>query len=391
MNILYVVDVDIENPSFGNAQRTRLVYDALCKIGKVYVLNTKKLRLCPQKGFKRIVNAIWQRIVINPCGRCLVPVYPFPLRWSIEEWFPNVNFDVVVARYLYYVGSMSLWKISRRLYVDIDDYPMQVLKTVFAPNYGFLRKIVSRLVNDLFCKFVIGKLTGCWIANPDQVRLVSTRVPCIPLLNIPFSVTSSDENERQYIVHNREEYVFTVGLMSYAPNYLGVDSFLREVWPVVHSKYPDLRYKIVGRGVPAQYSEEWAKLPNVEILGYVDELSDLYAKCIATVVPISSGGGTCIKTLEAMLNSRICISSPFGTRGLPEAVWRDGANGVVVYRSPQDFTDVIDRIKNDERWREQSEQAAAKYIRTHYSRENFEKTVLKLIESKDAECGHSSP
>ncbi len=47
MNFLDVVNADIERPSFGNEQRTRLIYDALCKVGDVHILDVR------QQGVRR--------------------------------------------------------------------------------------------------------------------------------------------------------------------------------------------------------------------------------------------------------------------------------------------------------------------------------------------------
>lgn len=384
MNILYVVDADIENPAFGNAQRTRLVYDALCKMGNVFVLDVRKLRLAPQTGIKKGVNAIWQRLVINTCGICLIPVYPFPLRWSIETLFPGIRFDLAVARYLYYVGRLSLWSISPRLFVDIDDHPRQVFDTIYSMKYKLIRRIWSRFINGLFCKFVLRKLTGSWIANPNQVEMVRPYCPCIALENVPFTLPN-EKNVKNVVKTERlehainEEFVFTVGLMSYAPNYLGVDSFLKNIWPVVQGKYPNLKYKIAGKGIPPQFLEAWGTIPNVEVLGYVEDISGLYHDCMASVVPVLSGGGTCIKTLESMLHSKLCVSTPFGARGLPDDVLKDGNVGVVVYNSAEEFISAIDRIRTDKHWRAKSEVAAANYIEENFSQKKFEKTVIELI------------
>ena len=384
MNILYVVDADIEQPAFGNAQRTRLVYDALCKMGNVCVLDVRKLRLTPQTGIKKGVNAIWQRLVINSCGKCLIPVYPFPLRWSIETLFPGIRFDVVVARYLYYVGRLSLWNISPRLYVDIDDHPRQVFETIYSVKYNLIRRIWSRFINGLFCKFVLKKLAGSWIANPNQVEMVRPYCPCIALENVPFTLpnkkNATNVVKTEGLEHTiNEEFVFTVGLMCYAPNYLGVDSFLNNIWPVVQGKYPNLKYKIAGKGIPPQFLETWGMIPNVEVLGYVEDISGLYHDCMASVAPVLSGGGTCIKTLESMQHSKICVTTPFGARGLPEDVLKDGNVGVVVYNSAEEFISALDRIRTDKCWRKKSEIAAANYIEKNFSRKKFEKKVIELL------------
>ena len=392
MNILYVVNADMERPSFGNEQRTRLIYDALCKLGNVHILDVRKegeswqgrkfLQLLPQKGVKRWFNAIWRRMLIRPCRKCIVPLYPFPLRWSSEAYFPDIKFDMVIARYLNYVALMALWNVAPKLYVDIDDYPMQVFDTVYAPKLGHFRRVFARMVNKCFSRFVEKKLTGCWLANAEQLPMVKTRGKTVFLPNIPFDAECAHKQSLSNGPCGKEpseKYIFTVGRMNYGPNYLGIDHFLKTVWPLVHMQIPVLKFKIAGARLPQEYHETWRTIPNVEILGYVDNLAELYSGCIAAVVPISSGGGTCIKMLEALANSRTCISTPFGARGIPNDILAEGRNGIFVYANPAAFVDIVARLMKDEVWRRKCEIAGKAYIDANYSPQQFERAVLELL------------
>ena len=392
MNILYVVNADIERPSFGNEQRTRLIYDALSKVGNVHILDVRSegeswhgrkfLSLSPQKGFRRLVNAFWNRLLIRPCGKCVVPIYPFPLRWSSDAYFPGVKFDVVVARYLNNVGLMALWNVAPKLYVDIDDHPMQIFETVYAPTFSPARRAFSRFVNMVFFRFVERKLTGGWVANPEQVPMVRTRGKTILLQNIPFNVNGLQEHSlfrNCYESQSNDKYLFTVGRLDYSPNHLGIDQFLTTIWPLVNRKFPDLKYKIAGAGLPEEYREKWSRIQNVEVLGYVDCLDDLYSECQAAVVPIISGGGTCIKTLEALAHLRVCLSTPFGARGIPNEILTEGRNGIFVYDSPQDFVGILARLMKDAVWQRRCEDAGKAYIDAYYSPKQFERAVFDLL------------
>ena len=392
MNILYVVTADMERPSFGNEQRTRLIYDALCKLGKVYILDVrpkgeswqgrKFLHLLPQKGWKRFVNAVWRRLLIQPCRVCLVPFYPFPLRWSSEDYFPGVKFDIVIARYLKHVGLMGLWNAAPKLYVDVDDHPLQVFDTVYAPVLGPKRRFFSRLVNAFFIRLVERRLSGCWVANAEQVSMVRTRGKTILLQNIPFGVKGGQghgPSTNRDVEPSSDKYIFTIGRLNYEPNHLGIDFFLKKVWPTVHRQFPDIKYKIAGARLPKRYQDEWQAIPNVEILGFIDDLDALYSGCIAAVVPIGSGGGTCIKTLEALANSRTCISTPFGARGIPQDILSGGKNGIFVYNDSSEFVDILMRLIKDVAWRRQCEAAGKAYIDANYSPQQFESSVLALL------------
>ena len=392
MNILYVVNADIEKPAFGNAQRTRLVYDALCKLGNVYILDIRErgeswkgrkfLRLLPQTGFKRVVNSIWHRLLIKPWN-CLVPVYPFSPRWSTDEYFPNVKFDVVVSRYLFHVGVMALWKIAPRVYVDIDDFPMQVFDTIYASKLGIVKRSIARKVNYYFVRYALHRLSGCWVANPEQYSIVAQECRSLMLKNIPFGAETMrcGTSRARDAAASAEPFVFTVGLMSYPPNYKGIDSFLKNVWPHVCSRIPNVRYKIVGKGAPEDLQVAWSKIPRVDVLGYVEDLSELYRDCIATVVPVSEGGGTCIKTLESLANSRVCISTAFGARGIPKEILAGGKNGIFIYDNPLTFGEVLANLLNNGVERKECECRGKAYIDNNYSSRIFEQNVFDLLAS----------
>lgn len=390
MNILYVVNADIENPASGTEQRTRLIYDVLCTLGNVYILDVrpkgeswrgrKFLRLFPQTGLKRIVNALWSIVVIRPCKKCLVPSYPFALPWSIEECFPGVKFDITVARYLYYVGLLELWNVAPKLYVDIDDYPMQIFETLYAPNYGLIRKFVSRALNKMLVRFVLRKTTGCWIANTEQVSVIAQICRCILLNNIPYLINNDNNiNIQKNAETCKELFIFTVGVMNYAPNYHGVDIFLKNVWLQVNKMLPNVKYKIVGKGIPKELQDSWAKIPNVDILGFVEDLSDLYCDCVATVIPVLEGSGTCIKTLESLSNSRVCISTSFGARGIPDEIIKDGLNGIFIYNSSSEFINILANLINNVEWRKKCEANGKRYIDINYSKKQFESKVMELL------------
>jgi glycosyltransferase involved in cell wall biosynthesis len=90
------------------------------------------------------------------------------------------------------------------------------------------------------------------------------------------------------------------------------------VWPAVHAKFSQMRYKIIGKGVPSALEKKWNSIPGVEVLGYVSdsELDRLYEESLVVVAPILSGAGTCIKVLEAGLRQRFVYATSFARRGL---------------------------------------------------------------------------
>lgn len=321
MNILYITHCDPRTSDFGSAQRTHLLWKALKEQGTVYTLFAVGQQA-------PVVDDEAERIksfVFAPKGWLAVHLYALfgqlfaPAEWpfrlcSIKKRLPwqDVKFDKIVVRYLNGVARSQAWKLGPT-YVDIDDLPIESYNTVCRKRLG---KVLGWLGSKLVAawqNWLLKKCKGSWIASADQVELVAPYCPCTALPNLAMPVSSS------YKVNGpQKRQLMTIGLMSYAPNYEGVDWFVDNVWPLVRMKCPDVTYAICGGGASAEHKAKWATIPSVEVKGFVKEVDPVYQESLAVVTPIMSGAGTCIKVIEAALHGRKIFATPFALRGMSE-------------------------------------------------------------------------
>lgn len=378
--ILYVTYGDPEDTSSGNAQRTHLIYEALKKIGRVYTIqlvesDAGRVRddfcrciLTPPHGWRQRVNQLVHHLLLWPTRGLVQGYYPFSFQLDVGGCFPGIEFDLVVKRYLGHLGVAHLWDIAP-LYVDIDDHPKEVYETFVMPRIGWRRGYVS-LLRRLYQWLIERHVTGGWVANASQAEWSHFKTPVLHLPNLP-----QLPSDKYCPEASREGYVFSIGLMAYQANYEGVDRFVTEIWPQVRQEFPALQYFICGKGAPSALCQKWADVSGVKVLGFVDDLELLYAHALATVVPIDQGGGTCLKTLESMAHARVCLSTPFGARGLPENDVQNGKCGIAVYGTAEEFVAQLRHAVFDARERHSLEIAGEQYVRAHYSKEEFEKAV----------------
>ena len=387
MNILYIVPHDVGSCRFGSEQRTHLLYKSLLEIGDVYVAQVSdetvkvrdchwKIAPCRPKGLKRLICSVWWRMAGLVCKRLVLIYSPVAYKLDIGHVYPNIRFDAVVVRYLYNVGLTHCWSLGD-LYADIDDYPMQVFETTVAKDFGCVRRLFARLLQRMMVWLCIRKLTGAWIANPDQLPLISGVKKSGVLRNMP--IVNLPQNRAAGNTAKRGNYLFTVGLMGYEPNYKGVDSFLRNVWPSVKAAFPHLEYWIAGKGAPEELSGVWSSMTGVKVLGYVEDLLQLYENCLASVVPVDSGGGTCIKTLESLAYGRICFSTRFGARGFCKSDVDKNKLGLFIYKTADDFRYYLKMIIADEILRMNFERQNALYFSSNYSFDSFVGSVRKVL------------
>ena len=111
-----------------------------------------------------------------------------------------------------------------------------------------------------------------------------------------------------------EQRLLVLGSLDYAPNLRGLERFLREVWPSLAVRAPELRLAVVGRGAPAGLGRGWPR--GVELVGAVDDVRPWLARATALVVPLEVGGGTRLKIIEAAASGCPVVSTAVGAEGL---------------------------------------------------------------------------
>ena len=88
-----------------------------------------------------------------------------------------------------------------------------------------------------------------------------------------------------------------LGAHAYGPNREGLQLFLENGWNSVGG---GARLQIVGKG-PSPELERWAQpRADVDVLGFVEDLSEFMERPVAAVVPLWAGGGVKLKTVTFM-------------------------------------------------------------------------------------------
>lgn len=121
-----------------------------------------------------------------------------------------------------------------------------------------------------------------------------------------------------------------VGPLTYEPNYLAVHWLVHRVLDRVRAHVPDVQLIVVG-----EHDDDLDDLahPAVTFLGFVDDVAGPYDQADVAVAPVHSGGGTCVKVIEAMARRRPLVTTPFACARLGLR----GGEEVIVAESATDF------------------------------------------------------
>ena len=126
-----------------------------------------------------------------------------------------------------------------------------------------------------------------------------------------------------------------IGSWAWKPNFEGLQWFLDTIYPQLP---PHLSIHIAGRGA------EWLvnKYPNIKYFGFVRDVQEFMTQAKVVAIPILSGGGIQIKTLDAIASGSTIVATTVAVRGIynpPETV--------NLAQKPQDFANLLVTLTTD--------------------------------------------
>jgi len=137
----------------------------------------------------------------------------------------------------------------------------------------------------------------------------------------PDDIKEDRQKVRQQHGYSEEEFlIIFFGPQTYQPNLEAVDLIIHHINPLLQERadFP-YRFIICGGGLPKHYNQ-LKDYPNVDYLGFVEDI-EAYVKASDIMInPVNSGGGVKTKLIEAIALNKTVVSSKTGALGvLPEA------------------------------------------------------------------------
>ena len=150
-----------------------------------------------------------------------------------------------------------------------------------------------------------------------------------------------------------------VGVMDYPPNVEAVDYFANNVWSRIRDVHANAHFIIVG-SKPAKSVIRLARIPGIEVTGYVNDVRPYLAAATVSVAPLGVARGVQNKILEAMAAGVPVLTTPDVAKGLP-----DGAERLVftAERNAEAFATALFALIKNEAAREKRATEAAEFIR----------------------------
>jgi len=147
---------------------------------------------------------------------------------------------------------------------------------------------------------------GIWTLTQHDADyfIKSGKTDAVRVFELPASAKKPIDSD-----HAKTYDIGMIGSWIWKPNADGLRYFFDQVYPHLPSH---LSIRVAGRGA------EWlsGKYANVQYLGFVSSAEEFLAEARAVAIPSTRGGGTQLKTLEAISLGLPVVATPFALRGI---------------------------------------------------------------------------
>ena len=312
----------------------------------------KRRDRCHVVGLRRHRKDAMSRFLRNSM-RWIRGVPPLNDRYrGYEEWFlaflTDKKFDRVVVEHFWLAGYVDLLaQHAEELVLDLHN-----LDSEFYSRQARISGPLGRLFFQRFSQLA-RELEHEWLPRyhrllvPSSVMAERLHVYVDPAKVVVFPNALPDECLKERDVAEEELIVFSANF-GYLPNVQGVEFFARQVWPRLRERFPQLRWRLVGK-CPEKIRRIVAGDDRIELTGAVRDALDWIAPAKVAVVPIFSGSGTRLKILEAWAVSKAVISTRLGAEGLGAA---DGRH-LMYADTAEEFIEKLSLLLHDTKMREE--------------------------------------
>ena len=171
----------------------------------------------------------------------------------------------------------------------------------------------------------------------------------------------------------RRDLLF-IGNFDHRPNADAVYYFVKEIFPLVLKKLPEVRLRIVGSNAKPELFE--LNSENVRVEGFVPNIEPLFETCRVFVAPLRYGAGMKGKIGQALSFGLPTVTTGVGAEGMNLAHERE----ILIADAPEAFADEVCRVYEDEKlWQTLSDEGF-NFIKGNFSPEIVEDKIQNALQ-----------
>lgn len=152
----------------------------------------------------------------------------------------------------------------------------------------------------------------CSAVDSERLRAINSAI-CVE--DVPNGVDVDYFRPGKIAEQATRRLVFAGGLNWY-PNRAAMIYFARDVWPMLKATIPDVSMDLIGSAPPQELLALAARDQAYKVHGFVPDVRPFLDRAAVYVCPITDGGGTKLKILDAFAMAKATVAHPIACEGI---------------------------------------------------------------------------
>ena len=303
-----------------------------------------------------------------------------PIKRKLLQILDEEKFDVAVA-HIYQIASdffrylpISITKVVNTADVFFERELDRDSKTGFSLNLPILERR-RRLRKEREIDTLSNSDIVIAVSKKDQATLKKVLNNAVKVVYAP-AVLDLDSVKPQWGQESNKDILSVIPVQSR----FNEDAFhylIREIWPQIKKRAPEVRLTIISAGMPGRIADLLPRDSSLFIRGYLSsiELDQEYARAAAVLVTVRGGSGIKTKVITAMARGKAVVSTSAGVEGLEV---KHGLH-LIVADNPEDFAEATIRVLRDPELRDRVKHLARSFIEENFTREKIYSELTRAL------------
>lgn len=252
------------------------------------------------------------------------------------------NYEVVVLESIFvapYIATVRQYS-KAKIILRAHNIEFKIWERLAQKKVGIFKKIAFSILASKLKRYemsVFHQIDGYMAISQQDYDFFHEKFADIEGIVLPFGIDLDEYDHDEEYIPSLNPKLFHIGSLAWKPNLEGIEWFFEEIWPHIHEAFPTLTFTLAGREIPEKI--KMATLPNVNIMGEVDDATAFMMDNDIMVVPILSGSGVRVKIIEGMAMGKTIITTEMGAEGLEV----ENEKHLFIANTADDFVQAIGR------------------------------------------------
>lgn len=328
-----------------------------------------RLELVPIDTRNRLLPAAFN--LLSPLPYTIAKYDARPLRERLRTLLAAEQHDLVQIENLH----MAAYQAIATEYGVPVVLRQQNVESQLAERYAHtqrgLRRLYARIHAAKLRRYeadVCAYMDACLAITPEDSERLRALNPQIQVATVPAGVDLDDFQPQP--ASEEPGAIVSVAAMDWPPNADAMFWFTEQILPLIRQTHPAAHLYVVGKN-PSAKIQALARMKNVTVTGFVDDVRTYLAKGAVFIVPLRSGGGMRVKILQAMAMEKAIVSTTIGAEGIAA----QDNQAICLADTPAAFATGVSRLLADTPLRQRIARNARQLVTSHYS---WDQTVNRM-------------